>query len=551
MPIPRISRRSLLKSIAAATSAAAVPRGLLSQEAPPHFIARGPFQPTWDSLKAGYQTPEWFRDAKFGIWSCWGPESMPEQGDWYTRNLYLQGSAQNKFHVDHYGHPSKFGAVELNGTWKAEHWQPEDLMDLFVSAGAKYFVALAQHHDNFDIYNSRFHEWNSVKVGPKRDIMAVWAKEARKRGLRFGVSNHGAHAWHWLQVAYDYDPEGPMQGVRYDAYTLTKADGKGKWWDGLDPQKLYTGRNIVMPDGFTTIAAANQWHEANDRVWNENVPPMDPGFAENWFLRCQDLVDTYGADLLYFDDTELPLGQYGIDMVTHYYNSSVRKHGKVDVVVNAKQIKPEHVGSVTLDIERGKANGILAQPWQTDTCIGDWYYKRSLFENHEYKTPTFVIHSLIDIVSRNGNLLLSIPLRGDGSLDQDEHAFLTAMGSWMQVHGGAIYGTRPFSVFGEGPPDAAAAGTFNETKQRPYTSEDIRFVTKGETLYAFAFVWPADGKLHIKTLARGSAALPRPVQRVEMVGGGRIAFEQDGSGLHLTLSGSAPNPYAHAFVIQA
>ena len=186
-----------------------------------------------------------------------------------------------------------------------------------------------------------------------------------------------------------------MQGVRYDAYTLTKADGKGKWWEGLDPQKLYTGRNIVMPDGITTIAAANQWHEANDRPWNEGVPPMNPGFAENWFLRCQDLVDTYKPDLLYFDDSELPLGQYGIDLVTHYYNSSVRKHGKVDVVVTAKDIKPEHVGSVTLDIERGKANGILAQPWQTDTCIGDWYYRARCFEYAHVQDP-HLRHPLAD-----------------------------------------------------------------------------------------------------------------------------------------------------------
>jgi alpha-L-fucosidase len=306
-----------------------------------------------------------------------------------------------------------------------------------------------------------------------------------------------------------------------------------------------------MPDGFTTVAAANQWHEANDRPWNEGVPTMNQGFAENWFLRCQDLVDTYDADLLYFDDSELPLGQYGIDMVTHYYNSSVRKRGKVDVVVTAKDIKPEHVGSVTLDIERGKANGILAQPWQTDTCIGDWYYSRSLFDTHKYKTPTFVIHSLIDIISRNGNLLLSIPLRGDGTIDEDEHAFLANLSSWMQVHGSAIYGTRPFSVFGEGPPDAASAGTFNEKRQRAYTAEDIRFVTKGDTLYAFAFVWPNDGKLLIKTLGRGSAAFPRPVQRVELAGAGRIAFDQDASGLHLTLPASPPNPYAYAFTIHA
>ena len=342
-----------------------------------------------------------------------------------------------------------------------------------------------------------------------------------------------------------------MQGVRYDAYTLTKADGKGKWWDGLDPQKLYTGRNIVMPDGFTTIAAANQWHEANDRPWNEGVPAMDPGFAEKWFLRCQDLVDTYDADLLYFDDTELPLGQYGIDLVTHYYNSSVRKHGKVDVVVTAKDIKPEHVGSVTLDIERGKANGILAQPWQSDTCIGNWYYQRSLFDTHKYKTPTFVIHSLIDIVSRNGNLLLSIPLRGDGTIDEDEHTFLTEAclvdaGAWRRD-----LRHPPLQRLRRRTADAAAAGTFNEKRQRPYTTEDIRFVTKGDALYAFAFVWPTDGKLHIKTLAKGSAALPRPVQRVELAGAGPIAFDQDGSGLHLTLPSNPPNPYAYAFTIHA
>jgi alpha-L-fucosidase len=545
-----ISRRSLIKSVLASLSASVIPTRLWSRSSNPHHIAPGPFQPAWDSLKAGYQTPDWFRDAKFGIWSCWGPESVPEQGDWYTRNMYLQGSRQYQHHLATYGHPSQFGAVELNGLWKAERWQPEQLMDLFVSAGAKYFVALANHHDNFDIYNSRFHEWNSVRVGPKRDIMAAWAATARARGLRFGVSNHSAHAWHWLQVAYDYDPEGPMQGVRYDAHKLMKADGKGRWWEGLDPQVLYTGRNIVMPDGISTIIDANKWHEANDRPWNEAAPSMNLPFAENWFLRCRDLVDTYEPDLLYFDDTEVPLGQYGLDVVTHYYNSSVRKHGKLDVVVNAKDIQPEHVGSLTLDIERGKANGILAQPWQTDTCIGDWYYSRRLLEDHKYKTPTFVIHSLIDIVSRNGNLLLSIPLRGDGTLDEDERAFLAELGAWMQVHGGAIYGTRPFSVFGEGPPDAAGAGTFNEKAQRSYTTEDVRFVTKGDSLYAFAFVWPADGKLVIKTLANGSAVFPRPVLKVELLGAGQIRFGQDENGLHLMLQATPPNPHAYAFLVR-
>jgi alpha-L-fucosidase len=547
----RITRRRLLQSAIAAAPAACFASSYGAGPTRGHHIAPGPFKPTWESLRSGYATPEWFRDAKFGIWSCWGPESVPEQGDWYTRNMYLQGHPQYTHHLKTYGHPTKFGAVELNGLWKAERWQPDQLMDLFVAAGAKYFCALANHHDNFDIYNSRFHEWNCVRVGPKRDVMAGWAKAARARGLRFGVTNHSSHAWHWLQVAYDYDPEGPLAGERYDAYILTRADGRGKWWDGLNPQVLYTGRNMVMPDGFTNIKDANAWHEANDRIWNEAVPPMNPDFAENWFLRCQDLIDTYQPDLLYFDNTELPLEQYGLDIVAHYYNSSARRHGKVDVVVNAKEIKPEHTGAVTLDIERGKAEGILPLPWQTDTCIGNWYYQRSLFDGHHYKSVRSVIHSLIDIISRNGNLLLSIPLRGNGTLDEDEHAFLTALSGWMRVYGESIYGTRPFSILGEGPPDVPVTGNFNEKGQRAYTSQDIRFVTKGDALYAFAFVWPADGKLVIRTLARGSSTIKKPIQRVELLGHGAISFRQEADGLTLNLPATAPNEYAYPFVIQS
>jgi alpha-L-fucosidase len=267
------------------------------------------------------------------------------------------------------------------------------------------------------------------------------------------------------------------------------------------------------------------------------------------FLRCQDLVDTYKPDLLYFDDSELPLGQYGLDIAAHYYNASIKRSGKVDVVLTAKDIKPEHIGAFTLDIERGKTNGIQAQPWQTDTCIGDWHYNIALFENHKYKTPVSVIHSLIDIVSKNGNLMLNIPVKGDGTIDSDERAFLEAIATWIPKHGEAIYGTRPFSVFGEGPPDVVS-GRFNEKSQRPYTAEDIRFTQKGETVYAFALGWPANGKLTIKTLAKGSAALPKPVQRVELIGAGPINFSHDPSGLVLTLPEKAPNPYAYAFIIR-
>ena len=213
-------------------------------------------------------------------------------------------------------------------------------------------------------------------------------------------------------------------------------------------------------------------------------------------------------------------------------------------------MQPDHVGAITLDIERGKAQGILPQPWQTDTCIGQWHYSRAVFEEHKYKTARQVIHMLIDIVSKNGNLMLNVPLRGDGSIDSDELEFLQAISTWIPKHGEAIYGTRPFEVFGEGPPDVANNSNFKERNQRAYTAEDIRFTRKGETVYAFAFVWPADGKLTIKTLAKGAAALPKPVQQVELIGAGPVKFSQDSTGLKLNLPEKAPNQYAYAFVIR-
>ena len=559
MPTSRFTRRRLLQSALAAAPAAALAsrfsaRQLLAQAAVPQgphrpvHIAPGPFKPTWDSLTA-CTTPDWFRDAKFGIWNHWSAQCVPEQGDWYARNMYIQGNRQYDHHLKTYGHPSKVGWMEIDNLWKAENWKPEELMNLYVAAGAKYFTALANHHDNFDNYNSRFHNWNSVKIGPKKDIVGIYTKIAREHGLRVAVTNHSSHAWHWLQVAYDYDPEGPLAGVRYDAYNLTKADGKGKWWEGFDPQELYTGRHLVMPDGVKTIADANKFHAAIDGHWHEELPPEAPDFAENWFLRCQDLVDTYKPDLLYFDDSELPLGQYGLDIAAHYYNASVRDKGHVDVVLTAKDIKPEHVGAFTLDIERGKTNDIYPTPWQSETCIGNWHYERALFDNHKYKTPKTVIHTLIDIISKNGNLVVNIPVKGDGTIDSDERAFLEAIATWIPKHGEAIYGTRPFVVFGEGPADIVT-GRFNEKSQRAYTAEDIRFTRKGETVYAFALGWPANGKLLIKTLARGASALPTPIQRVELIGAGPLTFTQDATGLTLNLPDKAPNPYAYAFILR-
>jgi alpha-L-fucosidase len=553
-----ISRRSMMKLLASTIPAIYFAGGArksraqtTSLDAPTtRKIAPGPFQPTWDSLKQ-YRAPDWFRDAKFGIWAHWSAQCVPEQGDWYGRQMYIQGHPQNKYHVKNYGHPSQFGFMEIDNLWKAENWEPELLMDLYVKAGAKYFFALANHHDNFDTYDSKYHAWNTVNYGPKKDIIGTWAKVARSRGLKFGVSNHSAHSWHWFQTAYGYDPEGEFAGKRYDAFTLTKEDGKGKWWEGLDPQELYNGPIMPLPDGIKTAAEAHDWHNKHDAKWTEEPPPNRPDYVDKWFLRCQDLVDKYQPDILYFDNTELPLGQAGLDITAHYYNSNIQQNnGNLQCVVTSKGLKPDHMGTMVLDIERGRSDNILPDPWQTDTCIGNWHYDRSLFTKHRYKTAATVIRTLLDIVSKNGNLLLSIPVRGDGTIDEDEQKILADLATWMPANGEAIFGTRPFTVFGEGKPDVKGKGNFNEKQSRPYTAEDIRFTTKGETLYATALAWPEDGKVVIKTLAKGGSHYPKEIGQVSLLGAdGNLAFSRDETGLTVTMPEKKPNDFAYVLKI--
>jgi len=540
-----ISRRRFLKRSALAAGAAMTAPWLSSCASSRGAGRAGPFQPTWESLAQNYRCPEWFRDAKFGIWAHWSAQCVPEQGDWYARQMYIQGHPQYEHHFKTYGHPSQSGFMEIDNLWRAENWDPENLMRLYIRAGAKYFVALANHHDNFDTYDSKYHAWNSVNVGPKRDIIGTWAKVARGHGLRFGVSNHSAHAWHWFQVAYGYDGAGPLAGVRYDAYRLTRAGGTGKWWQGLDPQELYTGRNLVIPDGIRGVQAVQQWHNQHDRVWTEKPPPDNPDFVRRWFLRCQDLVDSYQPDLIYFDDTgQLPLGQAGLDIAAHYYNSNIACHGgRLEGVINLKGLDAARRPALVEDHERGFVSGIQPVPWQTDTCIGDWHYNRSLFEQHRYKTAGQVLRMLVDIVSKNGNLLLSVPLRGDGTIDADEAAFLDRIAKWMDVNGEGIFGSRPWKIYGEGPAQVHG-GMFNENNVK-FGAQDIRFTTKHGALYAWFLGWPEDGKLVVHSLGRNAAgdpALAGPqIRTLKLLGSKqKIVWMQDADGLRVTLPATKP-----------
>jgi alpha-L-fucosidase len=465
----------------------------------------GPFAATLDSL-AGYKCPDWFRDAKLGIWNCWGPESQPEMGDWYARHMYEQGHPSYEQHLKTYGHPSKVGYKDLIPLWRGENWQPERLMKLYKKTGAKYFCAIAQHHDNFDCWNSKWHGWNSVKMGAKRDVLAEWGRVARAEGLRYGVTEHLGASWNWFGLSHTADKTGPLAGVPYD---------------GADPR---------WASLYHTGDAKSEWGS-----WYNGVPER---FQREWLLRIADLIDSQQPDLLYSDGS-LPFGAYGRTMLARYYNNSARKHGgTVDNVYFCKNNPLDggqyRDGFCVRDIERGIADGILPQPYQTDTCIGDWYYKKDIV----YKTPTTVVQMLLDIVSKNGCLLLSVPLRGDGTLDSREEAILASLGTWMQRNGEAVYGTRPWRTFGEGK-SGPAAGNFNEDKLA-YTAEDIRFVTRGKDLYAFALAWPTTGVLRIRSLGESA------VTGVHMVDGGeRLKWTREGGALVVTLP--AQQRGEHAF----
>ncbi len=509
--------------------------------APENFgVADGPYKSSWDSLSS-YTHPDWYRDAKLGLWAHWGPQCQPEMGDWYAQKMY-QFSADPKsvyqFHCKKYGHPSKFGWKDVLNEWKAENWDPVHLLDLYKKAGAKFFSAMANHHDNMDMWDSKYQPWNTVNVGPKKDIIAGWEKAAREAGLRFGLTCHGDRAWDWLQVSRDADPSGPMQGVTYDGF-VTKADGKGKWWEGLDPQHLYA-----------------QYHQRGRSQWTlSGNPPLDPQYIAKFFNRVIDLVDKHKPDLLYFDDTVMPIigadPSVGLKIAAYLYNTNLARNGKLEAIMTGKGLNAQQRKAITLDVERGVTNGGETLPWQTDTCIGNWHYDKALFDNHKYKTPLAVVQMLIDIVSKNGTLMLNIPLKGDGTPDADELKVLEGLTSWIAPNGEGIYTTRPWSVYGEGPSTVTQArGQFGGARDvGTYNAEDFRFTKKGDIVYAFLMNWPANGKITIKSMATNSANFPKEVAKVELLGAGQLKFDRTDAGLSVSLPDQKPNDFAYCLKV--
>lgn len=498
------------------------------------------FEPTWESLSQ-YECPEWFRDIKFGIFLHWGLNSVPGINGHYARHMYWQEKpvpvkgtgwtkdtpAIYKHHVKTYGHPSEFGYKDFIPMWKAENFDANQLATFFKSIGARYVVPVAVHHDNFDNWNSIHHRWNSANMGPKKDIVGDWKKACEEHGLRFGVSTHfnGGHEHVFFQGSTD--ATGPLAGVPYDT---------------LDPEyeDLYGKRT---PDHRKIL----------------------PEFGDEFLKRHLQLIDDYEPDLLYFDGP-LPYGDAGMQVAAHFHNTSIKKHGTQSGVLNLKRGFPD--GAATLDIEKGQADKLRAKPWQTDTTINPgWFYLGNTDEidgiesfeqsyershNNEGKSSelrmdaALIIDNLVDIVSKNGNMLLNVGQKADGSISPIYIEELKKVGAWLELNGEAIYGSRPWKNFGEGPTQIKTG--YDTEPLKPWSAKDIRFTTKGDTIFAIALDWP-DEDLIIKSLSTQELSLEE-ITSIKLIGDKTsLKWERTNEGLIIKLPKKKSGNFAHVFKI--
>ena len=470
----------------------------------------GPYRPDYESLEK-YVVPEWYKDAKFGIFIHWGVYSVPAFGsEWYPREMYIQGSEVFKHHVATYGPQNKFGYKDFIPMFKAEKFDPAAWAHLFKESGARYVVPVFEHHDGFAMYNSGLSDWTVAKMGPHRDTGGELAKAVRAEGLHLGASSHRVEHNFFLGVgrSFDSDINDPQYAGFYGpAHT---------WLENLDRTPL-----------------------SNDFTW------LSDSYGNDWLARSAEIVQKYHPDIMYFDWW---IGQPGLrhqltTFAAYYYNASL-KYGDHVGVINYKDYAMDSHSAV-LDIERGQLGDIRPLYWQTDTSVSNksWGY----IENDTFKSPEFIVHQLIDIVSKNGNLLMNIGPRSDGTIPEGVQQVLLSVGSWLKVNGDAIYGTRAWTTYGEGP-TKVVEGSFNDTAAGDYTAQDFRFTTKGEILYAIEMGWPANGEAVIKTLRPITGA--KRVQAVALLGSSdALNFEQKTDGLHIKLAAQAPGKYAYAYRI--
>jgi len=459
---------------------------------------RGPFQPTWESITNQFQTPKWYQDAKFGLFIHWGAYAVPAFGsEWYPRNMYVTNSPEFIHHVATYGPQAQFGYKEFFQSFKAEKFNAKEWAQLFKEAGIKYVVPVAEHHDGFPMYDSNLTDWTAKKLGPQRDVITEQAKAFRKAGITFGASSHRAEHWFFFD-----------NGMYFDS-------------DVRDPR-------------FADLYGP----AVNKRTSEAQAEPPTKEFLDDWLLRSCEIVDKYRPEVLYFDwwICQPVFQPYLKTFAAYYYNRGVE--WKKQVAINFKEWEGISFprGSGVFDMERGAAADIQPDFWQTCTSVSrnSWGY----ITNHVYKDTGEIVDELVDIVSKNGTMLLNIGPRADGTIPEREQQMLREIGAWLRINGEAIYGTRPWVKFGEGPTQTAT-GSFSDKEKPPFTSEDFRFTTKGKTLYAIALAWPENRKLVVKSLAE------QKVKRVELLGHkGKLKWERTNEGLVVTLPEKAPANFA-------
>jgi alpha-L-fucosidase len=483
----------------------------------PFKAADGPYKADWTALGNAYQAPQWWRDAKLGGWAHWDPQSMPEHGDWYAYDMYVSGKEAYSFHQSHFGDPSVYGYKDICKNWIIDKWDPPSLMDVYVAMGAKFFMSMGAHHDNFDNWDSTYQPWNSTKIGVKQDIVGTWAKAARDKGLRFGVGLHNSpsRTWgQWEPVRYTSGSKGP-----YDAMQ-TVLDGKGKWWEGLDPAALY---------GYQ--------HKADCSNDSCNTSP----YGTQFMYRINDAIEKYHPDVVYFDElagsdvidlgVNMGLGSIATTILANYYNKSLTwNQGKTaDVVMNMKGVGGQYnsfksSAALQSSAERGlvrstEANTegtIGAYPFQTEYNIQGVYWH--IMAGAGYTSASSLVTTLMQNVSRNGSLMLNLTQRGQGNFDDSLVQIAKDIGSWLKANGEAVYASRPFEAWGD---------------------DSVIYTRSNGNVYATLLNWNG-GAVTLGALKSGGVTLGT-VSKVEMVGSTvSMTFSQNGTGLTVTPSGSVP-----------
>ena len=527
-PLPANAVKAQTPTPPVQDSAAHITRQLARVEAevaPTH--AGVPFHATWASL-ARYQAPDWFRDAKFGIFIHWGVYSVPAFGsEWYSRNMYDASNPAFQHHIEAYGPQSSFGYKDFIPMFRAEKFDAQAWVDLFARAGARYVVPVGEHCDGFAMYASDITPWNASAMGPHRDVVGELASATRARGLRFGVSSHTAEHWWWYGQARTFASD-----VRDETPATETLYGPA------------AARSLPGPDGSTVD------REEPDPDHLELWLPPNQAWLDNWLARSTEIVDKYHPDFMYFDWwTGQPRYQAELqEFAAYYYDRAAERHQE-PVLTYKGEAMPAN--TATLDIERGKLDTQRLLPWQTDTSISirSWGY----VEHDEYRSAKSLIHQLIDTIAKNGNLLLNVGPKADGTIPDEARSVLLAMGDWLNTNGEAIYGSRPFAVFGEGPTKAAKNPTQMNSDIQSYTAQDVRFTTSrdGSVLYATVLGWPTQGSLTLHTLYRANPYLAGPVCSIRLLGSSLpIAFRQGPDGLHLSFRRKTPQGSDIAYVFR-